>query len=67
MPANGPHQYESPRNQRPPQPQQPQQPPRRPQQPPVEDVFNVLASQMGAINNGVNMIRQMGSLLGLLR
>jgi hypothetical protein len=43
-----------------------QQRPRR-QQPPIQDTFNMLAGHMGTINNGVNMIRQMSSLLGLLR
>lgn len=42
-----------------------QQSPR--QRPPIGDTFNMLAGHMGTLNNGVNMIRQMGSLLGLLR
>lgn len=43
-----------------------QQPPIR-RRPPIQDTLNTIMSHAGTINNGVNMIRQMGSLLASLR
>ena len=44
---------------------QQQQPIRR--IPPIQDTLNTIMSHAGTINNGVNVIRQMGSLLASLR
>ena len=56
----------NPNNRQPPiNPYQQQQPIRR--RPPIQDTLNTLMSHAGTINNGVNILRQMGSLLASLR